>query len=461
MKKFNPFLFTPNVRFTENTALKVCKAKKDGRIYLEEGLYGNPHLLWEQRIDNGYPNVFYDSEYKEYRMYYSAFIRDDSHRETSLEERRNSTYRETGSRESAILFARSGDGKTWDRPSLGVCDFGGSRSNNILIRGAHGAGVFRDDRETDAEKRYKMVIHNDRDHRMSVCFSADGIRWSEPCAWDGCDPVGDTHNYVWFDEKVGKYRVITRIWTDNQRIPALCESEDFLRWSEPCEVYRGDGLDDQLYSMPVFTKDGIYYGLGSFFHGGERTAEDFDCVDLELLVSGDGRNWNRVEKKAPFIKRGKGSYGDGEADCGCIYASTPIEAGSEYRFFYYGGNGQHTNFRETSLMSARIHRDELAAYTSKKGKVSRIITPMRDMTEEIFVRARVRDGGYIKVGISEFFTIHKKPSFIDGFSTEDCSIEKSGHNTYKVKFKKDTSEISGKVCLVFEFCNADLFGYYE
>jgi len=462
MKEFNPFLFAPNVRFTENTHLRVCQAKKDNKIYLEEGLTGTPHVQWEQRIDNGYPNVFYDSEYKEYRMYYSVFIRDDSHRETSLEDRKNTVYRETGTRESAILLAVSKDGETWERPNLGVCDYGGNRDNNILIRCAHGAGVFRDEHETDAERKYKMVIHNDRNHHMAVCFSADGIHWSDPCDWIGCDPAGDTHNYAWFDEKVGKYRVITRIWTDNQRIPALCESDDFLHWSDPCEVYRGDGIDDQLYSMPVFIKDGIYYGLGSFFHGGERNAEDFDCVDLELLVSGNGKNWNRVERKAPFIERGKGHYGNGEADCGCIYSSAPLDDGDEYRFFYFGGNGQHTNFRETSLMCAKIHRDELAAYVSEKGKLSRIITPMRDMPKDEFcVRAKLHENGNIRVGVSEFFTIHKQPQYLNGFSPCECTLEEMSENVYRVKFKGDISTVCDKICLVFEFTDAEMFGFYE
>ncbi|MBR5308426.1 MAG: hypothetical protein IKU43_06620 [Clostridia bacterium] len=462
MKKFNPFLFLPNVRFTENTKLKVCRAKKDNKIYLEEGYTATPHIEWEQRVDNGYPNVFYDSEYMEYRMYYSVFIRDDSHRETSLEDRKTSTYRETGTRESAILFARSKDGEVWERPKLGVCNYGGSTDNNIVMRKVHGAGVFRDEREPDKEKRYKMIIHNDENHHMAVSFSPDGIHWKEPCDWIGCDPFGDTHNYAWFDEVAGKYRVITRIWTDNQRIPALCESEDFIHWSEPREVYRGDGLDDQLYSMPVFIKDGIYYGLGSFFHGGDRTASDFDCVDLELLVSGDCKNWNRIERKAPFIERGRGTYGDGEADCGCIYASVPTECGEEYRIYYYGGNGQHTNFRETSLMSASIHRDELAMYTSEIGKTSRIITPMRDVPKDgLYIRAKLYEGASVRVGISEFFTIHRQPQFADGFSPEDCSLERVAENVYKVVFKGDIGALEGKKCFVFEFSEAEMFGYYE
>lgn len=214
--------------------------------------------------------------------------------------------------------------------------------------------------------------------------------------------------------------------------------------------------------MPVFIKDGIYYGLGSFFHGGERNAEDFDCVDLELLVSGNGKNWNRVERKAPFIERGKGHYGNGEADCGCIYSSAPLDDGDEYRFFYFGGNGQHTNFRETSLMCAKIHCDELAAYVSEKGKLSRIITPMRDMPKDgICVRAKLHENGNIRVGVSEFFTIHKQPQYLNGFSPCECTLEEMSENVYRVKFKGDISTVCDKICLVFEFTDAEMFGFYE
>lgn len=459
--KFHPFLYNKNIRFTENTQLCVCNPKKEDKIYLEEGLTANPSVEWEQRIDNGYANVFYDTEYEEYRLYYTVFVRDDSHKQTSLEERRNSTYKETGSRQAAILMARSKDGELWERPSLGVCNFGGSFDNNILIRGVHGAGVFRDEQEKNADRRYKMIVRNDIGNCMAQCFSRDGIHWTEPINWTKYNPAGDTHNYAWYDERLSRYILMTRTWSDNQRILARCESDDFINWSEPVEAFRGNGIDDQIYSMPVFENDGIYYGLGSFFHGGSRTAEDFDCVDLELLCSGDSKNWNRVSEKSPFIKRGSGKYPDGERDCGCIYCSTPIEVGDKYRFYYFGGNGQHTNFRETCLMSATIHKDELACFSEKQGKRARIITPMLEFNDEkLYLRAKINDSSRISVGISDFFTIHREPEYFDGFSPSDSVLKPLSDNLYEVSFPKEIFELTRKVCLVFEFENAELFGFY-
>ena len=453
-----PFLCTANVRLTENTALTPGNIKKHNGILLEEGYTANPQISWEQRIDNGYPTVFYDEEAEEYRLYYSVFINDISHTETALEDRKNSTYRETGSRVSAALLATSKDGENWVRPNLGLCEFQGSTDNNILKTYIHGVSVLRDTHEENPDKKYKMVLRNDKNGHMAVSFSPDGIHFCEPVDWIGTNPLGDTHNYVWYDEKYKKYICITRTWENNLRICSRSESTDFINWSPAEEAYRGDGLDDQLYSMTVFEKDSLYYGLGSFFHGGNRTAEDFDCVDLELMYSHDTKHWNRVCKGTPFIPRGKGRYGDGEPDCGCIFASPPLSDGENLVIYYFGGNGQHTNFRETSLMKCTACKDELFGYKSDK-RTSRLMTTAFEITgNELFIRADVRDIKDIKIGISDFFRFHNEPIYKDGFTPEDSKLEKVSENLYKVTFSKALSEASGKVHIVVIWNSGTVYG---
>lgn len=45
--------------------------------------------------------------------------------------------------------------------------------------------------------------------------------------------------------------------------------------------------------------------------------------------------------------------------------------------YYMGGNGRHTNFRETSLARARWKPDRFAALTPKRGEENSLITTCR------------------------------------------------------------------------------------
>ena len=200
---------------------------------------------------------------------------------------------------------------------------------------------------------------------MAVSFSADGIHWEEPIVWPKYTARGDSHNFVFRDRRDGKYKVITRIWRNNLRLSALSESTDFINWSEPKEVLRGWGWESQVYSMPVFPMGDMYLGLASMFHEGDRTAPDFDTVDCELTYATKLDVFDFVDPGASFIPRGEGHYPDGEFDCCCIYSAVPVEIDGKLCFYYMGGNGQHTNYRETSFGRAFLEKDKFA-YMSQR-----------------------------------------------------------------------------------------------
>jgi len=180
--------FAANARFAENMERVPGSVRKTGHIHLAEGYFLTPPVPWEQRIDNGYPNVFFDEEFDEYRCYYTCFVRDDCCVSHTLEERRNAIYRETSTRVTAILLATSKDGIEWERPKLGCVEFGGNSDNNMVLYNVHGAGVFRDEHENDPARRYKMVIRNDACGKMAVSFSSDGIHWCDPINWKTYNP---------------------------------------------------------------------------------------------------------------------------------------------------------------------------------------------------------------------------------------------------------------------------------
>jgi hypothetical protein len=111
---------------------------------------------WEVRFDNVYPNIAYDAAAKRYECWYSPFIVDELTAGTPLAKRAEVKYHSTPTREMGLCYATSKDGLAWEKPLLELIEFGGSTSNNLVLRYSHGAGVFRDDAEKDPARRYKV-----------------------------------------------------------------------------------------------------------------------------------------------------------------------------------------------------------------------------------------------------------------------------------------------------------------
>ena len=103
---------------------------------------------WEPRYDNMYPNVIFDAEEQLYKCWYCPFIVDERTTMTPPAKRNpNSTHymsAKPNKRDEAILYATSKDGIHWEKPELGLVEFGGNKRNNIVVRGPSGAGVYKD-----------------------------------------------------------------------------------------------------------------------------------------------------------------------------------------------------------------------------------------------------------------------------------------------------------------------------
>ena len=106
---------------------------------------------WEHNINNGYSNVIYDANntlaHGAYRVYYTA---SDSAFSGSI------PHESDG---SALLYARSDDGITFEKPSLHLNSFHNSTANNILIEGTTSVAVYDDgwhDRNPAARSRFKV-----------------------------------------------------------------------------------------------------------------------------------------------------------------------------------------------------------------------------------------------------------------------------------------------------------------
>ncbi|MCX6997351.1 MAG: glycoside hydrolase family 32 protein [Kiritimatiellaeota bacterium] len=367
---------------TDNAKLAVGTVKK----HPANPLFGEDKP-WEKRFDNLYANVIHDGAADLYKCWYSPFIVDHSSKGMSLEQRNKTQYRPPRNREMGVCYAVSRDGLKWEKAALDLVDFEGSKQNNLVLRGPHGAGVFRDPDDPDPQQRYKMFHAGD-----SMRFSADGLRWSAPLPCPDIHSNGDTHNNMLWAPELKRYVGLVRLREGGQRIVGRTESADLERWTKAVEVLRCNA-EGQAYSMPVFRYADIYLGLVAVF----RTRED--RVHTELAWSPDTITWHRIEAGTPLIAN---SPKEGDYDWGCVYAAeSPILLDDEIRIYYGGSNGKHTGWRDGFLCLATLRTDGWAGYEPENAdQPATILTkPVTPHGPTLRLTADVAPGGSIRVAI--------------------------------------------------------------
>ncbi len=319
---------------------------------------------WEPRFDNLYPNIIYDKALELYRCWYNPFIMDPLATRTPRDQRDKVPYRPYD-REFGLCYAVSKDGLKWTKPELNLVEFQGSKANNLLLRGSHGAGILIDPGDPREERRYKLfeggLWIKEWQSRPAVRFSKDGLRWSEAVPVPEVEAHADTHNSTRWVPELNKYVTMTRIHRGKpffrhpagQRVVGRTESSDFLRWSQATEVLRGD-VENQTYAMPFFRYGDIYLGLLMIIRLSEER------VHCELAWSPDTIRWERISPGTPFIPNSpvKGRY-----DWGCVYAAdAPIVMNDRIRIYYAGSNGHHRYWRDGFLCLATLRPDGWAGY---------------------------------------------------------------------------------------------------
>jgi hypothetical protein len=209
-----------------------------------------------------------------------------------------------------LCYARSADGLKWEKPNLGLVEYGGNKDNNILIAGppiggVHGHTVFLDPSAPAAE-RFKLVFTKNVNGGWLVAggTSPDGIHWKL------IDKLllarnSDTQTVCFRDGEV--YRMYVRMWSkgvfSGQRLVGYTESKTFGDFPDPVMVLAPDDKDAPDFhfynSAATKLKDSLYVMFPSAYHG--KTG----IVIPHMAVSTDGRKWERMGRE-PKIPLGQG-----------------------------------------------------------------------------------------------------------------------------------------------------------
>jgi len=116
--------------------------------------------------------------------------------------------------EIVVAYAESRDGLQWVKPSLGLCEYAGSKDNNIILDRQTAQfdnfSVFKDPRpECPVAERYKGVGVDGQDKYLWCFTSADGIRFQK--AWQMTNRGAfDSLNIAFWDRPHGEYRCYLR-----------------------------------------------------------------------------------------------------------------------------------------------------------------------------------------------------------------------------------------------------------
>jgi hypothetical protein len=285
--------------------------------------------------------------------------------------------------EPRICYAESDDGVVWRKPELGVCEFGGSKANNIVLDSMNPEGGLIDDisviADPDDNEWPLKALYWDRAFGPAqttgiyLARSTDGIHWDRSPGLVLPD-WGDRFNAP--PRKInGKYLVFGRADNraltgpapfvhDKGRVVWRAESDDLRRWSEPELVLAPDIEDTAL--MQVYSTTAFPYG-DLLLGGMERMWVSPDKLDTEIIWSrDDGRSWRRSRPRPSFIPWGAQDSWDGTWIN--LPTNGPIEQGDRLWFYYSGRSGAHgvsTPHNHGAIGLATLRRDGFASLQAR------------------------------------------------------------------------------------------------
>jgi len=420
-----------------------------------------------------------------------------------------------------LCYAESQDGIHWSKPDLGLCKWKGSRDNNILFPNddfpyefSHLGvkSVFIDPRAPKPDEKYKMTMKltpvsgeaagstglQPLPHRKGKYgfVSPDGIHWTMATGRLGKSGDGD-FSPLW-DERVGKYVAYSRVkkpndprqikyyrdkygdyelnWRARVIKTARSVSDDFVNWSKPRVVIDTDEIDEVNLAPRGISFHGgevslypeapdIYIGLPQVFshwkaelqHNGELSPRP-GTVDVQLITSRDGIQWNRAPGRKPLLRMGpEGTFWSKQIR---TFPGRTFRVGDELWIFFVGydvpqhelasGNG--------GLGRAVLRLDGFISANSAYTGGELVTKPIVFSGSKLQLNCETSAGGFVQVEIQDQ---EGKP--IEGFTAEDERDQING-NYIRVlstwKGNPDVISLAGKpVRLRFVMRDAKLYSF--
>lgn len=299
---------------------------------------------WERRMISVYGTVLYDTRTKKYRCWYSASESDSGVPDTP---------EAPGTAEYYQCYAESADGLKWIKPNVGKKQYGRHKQHNIVVSDAHGLCVLPTPMHSDPKRKYLAI------GGATLVASPNGIDWHEPAPeennWREAVQKNDTSScvvywkgeYLAFVRFQGKeHAVVDREtglkWRGTMRKVGLCVSTDGIHWTPKQMIFECDKADGypwtQPYGISVTPYGDVLIGLLPVLSMTPKTGNNsYGKMDVQLVVSRDGRHWSRVANRESFMKSAsEESTGKRRWDME-IYPSTTLLVRNDTIHLYYTG----------------------------------------------------------------------------------------------------------------------------
>ena len=284
-----------------------------------------------------------------------------------------------------VCYAESRDGLHWEKPNLGICEYAGSKDNNIVMnRTMHPSidnfYVYKDENPACLpEERYKALASysegkggmEDPTWGLWLFVSPDGLHFTRAhCVTN--KGAFDSLNSLFWDARIGKYRCYYRGYHpapagtpcspsgNDIRDIRYTETVDCRHFSEGRFLQYGGKEEIPLYTnniQPYYRAKHLYVGFparyieriswGDSFEelGGKEKRRDRmqDCgryglvtTDAVFMCSRDGVDFRRYDESflPPAPENGRNwAYGDSYFAYGMLETPSPIDSEPEISLY--------------------------------------------------------------------------------------------------------------------------------
>jgi len=431
---------------------------------------------WEGNSSAAF-TIFQDGDI--YRMYYRGLDIDW-------------TKKDMNKHREVICYAESTDGINFEKPSLGLVEFEGSKNNNIILDGPRTRcfSPFRDGNpNAESDAIYKAVAFEKMRGGLYAYKSADGIHWSmmaeEPVITDG---AFDSINLAFWDSVRGEYREYhrdTRPGKDsrgnaNGRDIKTSATKDFLNWPEPAWLNYSPGRVSELYTngvLPYFRAPHIFFGFPTRYVDRGWTESTLALPQLEyrrvrasrterigtavtdgmFMTSRDGLDFNIWPES--FIRPGlrlSGGwfYGDNYQAWALVETQSHIE-GAERELSIYSQDAAGEAESGVRLRRSTMRVDGFVSLQAKLSGGEFLTKPLVFQGKELAMNLSTGGAGDIRVEVQD-----AGGTVVPGYSMEDCH-EVWGDDLARIVKWEGGSDVSGlaghPVRLRFQLADADLY----
>lgn len=435
---------------------------------------------WEGNA-SAFCSVFQDGDI--YRMYY-----------------RGLHYRHSGEPAQALddhpwvlCYAESEDGAHWTRPELGIHEFLGSTTNNIVLTPesvseiggdpAHTATWLDTNPDCPPDERIKITIVGGKPKGLYVLASGDGVNFrllsTEPSVTEG---AFDSQNLMFYDPHLGAYREYHRGFAEGVRAIMTATSEDILHFPEPQWLAYEDSEPEHLYTnqvQPYFRAPHILMGFPMRYTDRDwsQPVLELPMLDERLARAAAGRRYGTAVTDALFMSSRDGLtfrrwaeafispgprereawvYGDNFVFWQMVQTASPIEDAPDVISLYATESyweGVSTAFRRYTI---RVDGFVSASAPMAGGEV--VTKPLIFEGGNLALNLATSGAGSVQVELQE-----PDGTPIEGYTLQDCPEIYGDDLRFVVRWLKkggDVRELAGRpVRLRFVLRDADLYSY--